>query len=125
VLVPKGFNVVRGLTELGITQNSEGATPWMPRPDQDHKWWAGKRLAHIFEGGWHIATFRRKTKAAESDVPLLVFYYKDVSEETTHQLHPGEYGANKKWVIIEPQVAKGGKGASDPYKKAFLSHRKR
>ena len=70
--------------------------------------WTGKRLAHIFEGGWADATFKGAAKdhqKAQAEVPMsddfYVFYYKDTAETLVHDLKLEECGMHKAWVILE------------------------
>jgi hypothetical protein len=70
--------------------------------------WTGKRLAHIFEGGWADASFRGAAKdeqKADAEVPMAddfyVFYYKDTGETLVHDLKLEEYGMHKAWVILQ------------------------
>ena len=71
--------------------------------------WTGRRLAHIFEGGWADASFKGAAKEhqkAQAEVPIsddfYVFYYKDSAETLVHDLKLEEYGMHKAWVILEP-----------------------
>ena len=59
-------------------------------------------MAHIFEGGWADAAYKRPTKPGESEIEGYVFYYKDTGKYLVHDLALDEYGLTKSWVIIEP-----------------------
>ena len=65
--------------------------------------WKGKRVAHIFEGGWADASCSRAAtpKEAKGKQGFYLFYYKDVGEYLVHDLKLQEYGMTKAWVIIE------------------------
>lgn len=66
--------------------------------------WKGRRVAHIFEGGWADASYVRPTTPKEEKREgFYVFYYKDVGEYLKHNLRWEEYGMTKSWVIIEPE----------------------
>ena len=72
--------------------------------------WVGKRLAHIFEGGWVGASFKGAAKGEENifaEVSLgddfYVFYYKDTAASLVHDLKLEEYGLHKTWVILEKE----------------------
>ena len=67
--------------------------------------WVGKRLAHIFEGGWTGASFKGSAKdeqkifaAVSLDDDFYVFYYKDTAVSLVHYLKLQEYGLHKAWV---------------------------
>ena len=68
----------------------------------------GKRLAHIFEGGWPGASIEGAAKDEEKifagvsiDNDLHVFYHKDTAVSLVHDLKLEECGLHKAWVILE------------------------
>ena len=70
--------------------------------------WVGKRLAHIFEGGWADASIEGAAKGEQKilaevsiDDDFYVFYYKDTAVSLAHDLKLEECGLYKTRIILE------------------------
>ena len=61
--------------------------------------WSNKKVAHIFDNGWHCGTFRGPRKVV-GGVEWEI-YYSDDRRKWKHELPLGEYGCDRTWVIIE------------------------
>ena len=72
------------------------AAEWAALLDAPQFKWGGLRLAHVFPDGWATASFHSKA----DDPGFFVFYYKDIGQYLTHDLHLDEHGITKSWVII-------------------------
>ena len=89
-VVPKGWK------HVPVTASSPEA--WREQLKKYN--WKGKRLAHIFEGGWSDASYKRAEKTQPG---FYVFYYKDQGDYLIHNLELSEHGHSKAWVIIEKE----------------------
>ena len=72
--------------------------------------WVGKRLAHIFEGGWTGASFEGAAKDGQKifaevsiDDEFTFFYCKDTAVSLVNDLKLEECGMHKAWVILEKE----------------------
>ena len=57
--------------------------------------WRNKRLAHIFDDGWDMATFQGRER------DRLIFFYATDQSKWAHSLDFDEHGISKSWVILE------------------------
>ena len=64
-----------------------------------HFKWAGHRFAHVFAGGWKTASHKRNRTLFETPTGKLLFYYKNIKQESVHTLLLEEFGLSKKWVF--------------------------
>ena len=97
-VVPKGWK------HVPVTASSPEA--WR---EQLKKYiWKGKRLAHIFEGGWSDASYHKR--AEKTQPGFYVFYYKDQGDYLIHNLELSEHGLSKAWVIIEKEPTRARRG---------------
>ena len=62
--------------------------------------WSNKKIAHIFDNGWIVGTFRGKRKVRTTS-PEWEVYYADDRRVWKHSLDLAEYGCEGTWVIIE------------------------
>ena len=66
--------------------------------------WRGKRLAHVFEGGWATGKYIKKATIRESpnnEAGFYVFYYADVGQHLAHNLGLEEHGDTRSWLILK------------------------